>query len=225
MPFCIRCVPYICDIPGLISLEVSSRSNLMFINKECSDPFPSIDPLGCSENNCYLKGPAVGNINVSAYAFTKNDQDQWLGVRCFGQAQGSQTVIQKYDAFSNQHYLLYSKDNSGLIAGDMPPSVARLGIFCETADNYKAQLINGATITLKYGVEMGGNLEYYKSPLPFNMPLGDGDVYGFLGRACYMTSFDLNIDFPSPAIVNYSFQYISKCESGDCAGNPIFRIT
>jgi hypothetical protein len=206
---CKKCVPFPCSgFEGIISLEVNVRGSSSWLSGECTQaPGQTVGASG----DTYIKGPVVGNISMSAYAFVKGDADIWLGTRCFGQAQGNQSIIQKYDGDSDRYYLIPSKDNSATIVGHIDDSVASMDVSCNTPiTSFRSQLMNNATVTSSYCTYVGHNLEYKRAPIAFKFPLLTR-AFSFNGRTCFLTTFNLNIDFPNPATVDYGFQFIESC--------------
>lgn len=222
MPFCIRCAPFDCgNSEGLISLEWSTRANLTYINDDCSRSsstsvgvtLPGAGTGGGDSGN-YVEGPVLGSVSLSAYGFIKG-VDRWLGSRCMAQVQGSQSITQKYDLATEQYYLIPNKSNTGQITGDIDENLVSLGVIRCSTTSYRANLVNGATVAMEMGTDLGGELNYNAYPISFSFPLMD-QAFRIFDQKAFLTGFNLNVNFPEPAIVNYSFQFILDC--GDSTG-------
>ena len=73
MPFCIRCAPFDCADEGLISVSWSTRPNFRILEKECEDSYFGSSSTG----DVTIPGPALGSVNVTAYAFDGNREDEY----------------------------------------------------------------------------------------------------------------------------------------------------
>src|SRR5574343_1515954 len=122
MPYCLRCIEFKCgNSTGLIGVNWSTSNNLSLVQDDCG-----------TANGDYkeILGPTIGNVSINAYAFAKGT-DRWAGSRCQGSAQASQGVVLKYDANTDKHYLLPSKNHSAQITGDVG-TLATIETVCTT---------------------------------------------------------------------------------------------
>ena len=223
MPFCVRCVPFGCggSSQGIISLEWSTRGSLTYVPNDCNKPPSVADSTADSDE--YIVGPVLGEVSLNTYAFVKG-QDRWLGSRCMAQVQGSQVLTQKYDMDTEEYYLIPSKSNSGQISGDIDSSIASLGEVKCVTKTYKSNLVNGATVATEMETYLGGDLQYNGYPIAFEFPLIEtafqfdlsyGSIFStsfnISSMKTFLTSFNLNVNFPEPAVASYSFQFILDC--------------
>lgn len=202
MPYCLRCIPFSCGgSTGLISINWSTSNNLSLIDPDCGPGSPSEKEL---------LGPTTGTVSINAYAFSAGS-DRWAGSRCQGSAQASQTVIMKYDANTDKHYLIPSKNHSAQITGDVG-NLATIETVCTTT-SVDSKIVSNTTITTQLETQLGKNFKYNGEPLAVEIPfLGSYEVFG---QRSFLTNISLSVDFPSqPATVTYTFQFILHCDSG-----------
>jgi hypothetical protein len=201
VPFCIKCSELPCgENTGLISIAFSTNSSIRPIDELCNEKEPNFP---------YIPGPATGNITLTYYAFNSTSIDKWLGSRCKGQAQASQTNILKYDYCTNKYWYIPSKIHKAQIAGDISESVVSLKQTFFKGINIESQAGAGLSIATQVETWLGAELTYNGVPFgvtvpdlkPWNINVGDARV-GFLN------SFTLSVDFPnSPAVCAYTFEF------------------
>lgn len=162
---------------------------------------------GQSTSTDYIPGPGTGVVTLTAYAFEAG-QDKWLGSKCKGQAQASQSNIIKYDGKTDQYYLIPTKVHRAQIAGDLGNAVTLEKIFFK-GRNIDATTPNGATIATELEVWLGAGFSYSGPPMaisvpdlePYTIDIGDGTTRAFIA------SVNVNVDFPQPAVISYSFEF------------------
>lgn len=197
MPFCIRCSEYTCGGVGLISINMTSNSSVRYNeDEECSLPGEHLD---------FIPGPATGSVSINAYAFGPGE-DKWLETRCKGQAQANQSNILKYDLCTDKYYFIPSKTHSAQITGTI--GKVRLGKVFYTGRVADSTLVNGISISTELGVQMGAELEYEGHPLPIKVPDLEPYTIDFGDpRTGFLNSININVDFPEPATVTYTFDF------------------
>lgn len=205
MPFCIRCSTFNCDIPGLISISVNSSSSVRPAeDQHCGT---------VATEGKYIPGPAIINATFNAYAFDPGSNDKWLGSRCRGSAQASQSNIQRYDAVTDKWWLIPSKIHKAQIVGQI--GFCSLGQVFFSGHTLESNSSNGVTIATEMGIDIGADFSYAGPPFgvsipdlnPWRMSIGTGADSG------YISSFQANVDFPQPATVSYTFEFpLSKTE-------------
>ena len=204
--YCIRCSKFSCGEEGLISISMSPNSSVK-----------PIDDDGCNQFNNgvtqYVPGPSSVSVSITAYAF-KPGEDKWVGSKCKGQAQASQTNILRYDGITDKWIFLPSKVHRAQITGDVGTSCS-IDEVMFTGQVADSQVVNGISITTEMGVAIGSKFYYSGGPISLSIPdisaynidLGDS-VYG------YINSFSLSVDYPNPATVSYSFDCMLDQSNG-----------
>lgn len=161
----------------------------------------------------YIPGPVVINATINAYAFEAGG-DKWLGSRCKGSAQASQSNIQKYDYCDDKYYLIPSRNHTAQIQGVVGDSVTLGKTFFPLPGQgdisiANSQLINSISITTEESIEIGAIMSYTGPPMavtipdlnPYTLNLG-GDV-----KSGFIKGISINVDFPNPATISYSFEF------------------
>ena len=162
---------------------------------------------GGSTDLDYIPGPGTGTVSLTAYAFDAGG-DKWLGSKCKGQAQASQSNIIKYDGKTDNYYLLPTKVHRAQIAGDLGDSVTLEKIFFK-GRNIDSLAPNGATITTELEVWLGAGFSFNGPPMsisipdlsPYTIDIGEGTQRAFI------SSVSVNVDFPQPATITYTFEF------------------
>jgi hypothetical protein len=237
MPFCIRCEPANCgNIEGVISISLSTRGNFKTVdtsdcgklsggggqagftpNQVFAGPVGSISPgsnggsgggSGSSSKKT-IKGPIIGNITLTAYAFNAG-QDPWNNIRCEGTIQASQNVIQKQDYFSDSTYLIPEDNASVQFTGDIG-SVATIDNVAFSTEERRLQNINGISLGTRLGVDVGSSFKFTGGPISVEMPSKDNFYTVFNFGCCFLVGFNYSVNFPTqPATVSYNFQFIKN---------------
>lgn len=201
MPFCIRCSTFNCNnSSGLISVNFAMNSSAR-VAEDDNCKSGGTAPLE------YIPGPGTGTVSFTAYAFEAG-QDKWLGSKCKGQAQASQSNIIKYDGKTDRYYLIPTKIHKAQIAGDLGNSVTLDKVFFKgtSADSSNA---NGATITSELEVWLGAGFHFVGPPMSIDLP--DLEPYtiniGSNTTEALISSVNVSVDFPQPAVITYTFEF------------------
>jgi len=157
----------------------------------------------------YIPGPATASVTINAYAFEKG-QDKWLGRTCKGQAQASQSNTVRYDGTTDKHIMIPTKIHRAQIVGDLGDSVSLGKVFFKGV-NVEANTPNGVAITTEMETWLGAEFSYIGAPLPIQIP--DLKPYSInIGESstdlAYIASISVNMDFPQPATVSYTFEFV-----------------
>lgn len=203
MPYCIRCsTNTVCDgSEGLISINFSMNSSVRVAEDDSCSTNTGIE-------NDFIPGPATASVTVNAYAFEAGT-DKWLGSRCKGQAQASQTNIIKYDGKTDRYYMIPTKIHKAQIIGDVGNSVTLDKIFF-TGVNVDMQSNNGVSITSELEVWLGAGFHYNGLPLPVDMPDLSPYTINLTAQStsrAYLSSVNVQIDYPQPATTSYTFEF------------------
>lgn len=213
MVYCIRCSNWSCGGEGIISVSMSTNSSVKPIDSDiCNNTI---------KNKEYIPGPGSVSITLTAYA-GKGD-NKWAGSSCKGSAQGSQTNILKYDGISDRWWFIPSRVHRAQIVGDVG-NYCDLGkeLFLGTVSD--SQVVNGISISTEMVVRIGSELKYTGSPLALELPdlnsytidLNNDKIEG------YLSSFTFNVDYPSPAIVSYTFDCMLS--QGSYTNHEFFKL-
>lgn len=192
------CSPIVCDIEGIFSINFSSSTRSRVAD--------------CGEDNTdlkYLPGAAVGTVSLSAWAFSKNDSDKWLGSRCRGSAQGSQSNIQRFDYGTKKWWIIPTKMHGAQIVGDL--TAASLGQVFFTGTAADTQINNGIVLGYQMQIQMGAELSIKAGAFDINLP--DLDAYNIepIGvEECYLNSVSASVDYPNPATITVSYDFMLK---------------
>lgn len=246
MVFCFTCEPLPCNAPGIISIQWNTQGSAKVIQDQCdndsssgsptaapSDPNTTIvdvnvplvtSPTGGGSSSTssfsgseFIPGPVTGSLTITAYAFAQGS-DRWLGTRCRGSAQASQTNILKYDSNSCSYILIPSKNHSAQITGDLinkPEIVSLVKSFCEST-NMQTLSLNGPGIAQLVNTRIGSELKYKGLPMEISLP--DLNAYRLFDRFTgYLSSFNLDVDFPNnPAIATYTYEFVvDSCSTSE----------
>lgn len=209
--YCIRCSPYVCvGSKGLISIDMSINSNVTYLDDdEC---------LVGGLSNQFIPGPAVGSITFNAYAFEPG-KDKWLGSKCKGSAQASQTNILRYGALEPggeaRYFFIPSKNHKAQLTGDIGADYCSLEKVFYSGKIANSQASNGSSISTEMGTQLGANLSYKGFPLAVTIPnLNSYTISDIVEPTvtAYISSFNVSVDFPNPATVSYTFDFlINNC--------------
>jgi hypothetical protein len=168
-----------------------------------------------SESGLVLLGATVNTLAISAYAYEPG-QDRYLGASCPLQASASIPWVQKYDCVRDTvHFIPKSGSKASISGGTVTGGIPGvLYLDCDpnvTTTQFTASVQNGpVTPYISNDRRDGFNLVYAGRPIPINSgspqayTLQLGPSYTIRG---YLQSFNLNINHPSPATVNYSFVF------------------
>ena len=192
---------------------MSVNSNLIYLDE---------DDCGASEE--YIPGPATGSISITAYAFAQG-QDKWLGSNCKGQAQASQANIVRYGTTSPggeaKHWIIPSKSHKAQIVGCIDSSYCYMRNIFYEGTTANSQVMNGVSITTQMSNMLGSELVYTGFPMPITIPnLNPFRITEIISPevTAYISSININVDFPNPATINYVFDFLFP----DCA-NQAFQ--
>jgi hypothetical protein len=183
-------------------------------------PNPSIAgsdvTIAASDGSAFVPGATTGSVSLTAYAFSQGG-DKWLGSKCAGNIQASQSNIIKYGLYGStfdngKYFIIPTKNHSAQVTGDIGEEYYSLNVKCTTT-SYNARLQGGATIPTEMETFIGGEFAYLGQPFGIEMPdltpyvWFDDDAF-----TSYISGFNAQVDFPSPATVTYTFQFVLECD-------------
>ena len=193
---------------GIISASLTGSSEFIEIISQC-DQAPNV----FSDVRKVLKGPSVGQLQITAYAFPKGASDVFLGTSCASSAGISLNTQQRFDCESKVTRIIRTRDGEAFREGDPITGITLLGEFCSFRTvNASAQggPSTRVTDTTRF---LGSNLIWTGPPFSFDTTNPDSLDFNILGLDVKMTSFSVNVTVPSVATNSYSFSYsIPSCE-------------
>ena len=195
------------EFDGIISANITGSSEFVDILAQC-DTGPNI--LG--EVRKRLKGPSVGTINITAYAFLKGG-DRYLGTSCPSTASISFPTQQRFDCENNITRLIRTKTGEASREGDPIVGISLLEEFCSFR-TVNASAASGpagrVTDTEKF---LGSDIIWAGPPISFDSSDADTLDVTLLGLEAKMTQFSINVAVPGVGTNSYSFSYsIPSCE-------------
>lgn len=116
--------------------------------------------------------------------------------------------MQRYDAKTDKWWLIPTKVHKAQIAGDLQN--VSMGKTFFSGSTIEAQSFNGASIATELGVDLGAEFKYTGSPYAIDIPdlspwtidLSSNQITG-----AFINSVSINVDFPSPATITYTFEF------------------
>lgn len=193
---------------GIISASLTGSSEMVDVISSC-DTGPNV----FSEVRKKLKGPSVGTMTITAYAFPSGSTDRYLGISCPSQAGISIPTQQRFDCENNITRIIQTKTGEAFREGDPINGITLYGDICSFRTlNASAQSgpFSQVTDTTRY---IGTDLVWTGPPFPFDSRDPDTLAFNILGLDVKLTNFTISITVPSVATNSYSFQYsIPSCE-------------
>lgn len=160
-----------------------------------------------------MKGPSVGTLNLSAYAFVKNSSDKLLGTSCPSSANISFPTQQRFDCENNITRIIRTKSGQATIEGDPITGITLLGDICSFRTVNASAQGGPANRVIDTTTFIGSDLVWTGPPFSFDSRDPDTLDFTILGLEVKLTSFSISVTAPSPATNNYTFQYsLSSCE-------------
>ncbi len=193
---------------GIISASLSGSSEFIDIVSQC-DQAPNV----FADVRKRLKGPSIGQLNITAYAFAKGAADKFLGTVCPSTAGISLPTQTRFDCENNVTHIIRTKTGEAFREGDPITGISLLGEFCSFR-TINASAASGPTERITDTTRFLGS-DLIWSGLPFTFDTRDPDSLDFtiLGLAVKLTNFSITVQVPSAATNSYSFQYsIPSCE-------------
>ena len=193
---------------GIISAQITGSSEFIDIISQC-DAAPNV----FSDVRKTLKGPSVGTLNITAYAFTKGSTSKFLGTSCPSTAGVDLPTQQRFDCENNVTHIIRTKTGQAFKEGDDITGITLIGEFCSFRTiNASAQggPANRITDTERF---IGSDLVWTGPPFPFDTRNPDSLDFTILGLEVKLTNFNVSVTTPSIATNSYTFSFsIGSCE-------------
>ena len=196
-------------IQGIISASITGSSEFIEIVSGC-DQGPNV----FADVRKRLKGPSVGSLQITAYAFPKGSTDRFLGTACPSSAGITLQTQQRFDCENKITRIIRTKAGSEAFReGDPIAGVTLLNEFCSfrsLSASAQGGPANRITDTLRF---LGSDFIWTGPPFPFSTTDPDSLDITLLGLDLKLTSFTVNVSAPEVATNSYSFSYsLNSCE-------------
>jgi hypothetical protein len=193
---------------GIISATLTGSSEFIDIISACNEA-----PNVFSDVRKHLKGPSLGNLSLTAYAFLQGDPDHFLGTTCPSSAGISFPSQLRFDCENKVTHIIRTKTGEVFREGDPINGITLLGEFCSFHTiNASAQggPFNRVTDTQRF---IGTDLVWTGPPFSFDSRNPDSLDFNILGLDVKLTNFSVSVTVPQVATNSYTFQYsIPSCE-------------
>jgi hypothetical protein len=193
---------------GIISATLTGSSEFVDIVSSCSQA-----PNVFEDIRKRLKGPSVGTLAITAYAFAQGTVDKFLGTACPSSAGISFPTQQRFDCENNITRIIRTKTGEAFREGDPITGITLLGDICSFRTlNASAQggPFSRITDTERF---IGSDLIWTGPPFSFDSQNPDSLDFNILGLDTKLTNFSVNVSVPSVATNSYTFSYaIPSCE-------------
>jgi hypothetical protein len=195
------------EFRGIISAQITGSSEFIDILSQC-DTGPNI----LEDVRKRLKGPSVGSISITAYAFLKGG-NRYLGTSCPSTAGISFPTQQRFDCENNVTRIIRTKAGEAFREGDPINDLTLLGEFCSFRTVNASASSGPATTVTDTERFLGSDLVWTGPPISFDSRDADTLDVTILGLDVKMTQFSVNVAVPGIGTNNYTFQYsIPSCE-------------
>ena len=162
-----------------------------------------------------LKGPSVGSLSLTTYAFPQGATNKFLGTSCPSSAGISFPTQQRFDCENNITRIIRTKTGEAFREGDPIDGITLLGDICSFRTlNASAQggPFNRVVDTERF---IGTDLIWTGLVFPFDSRDPDSLDFTILGLDVKLTSFGVSVTVPSVATTSYTFNYSIESCSGD----------
>jgi hypothetical protein len=193
---------------GIISVSLTGSSEFLDIVSQC-DASPNV----FDDVRKRLKGPSVGNMNLTAYAFNQGSTNKLLGTSCPSQAGVSLPTQQRFDCENNVTHIIRTKTGQAFREGDPIDGITILDEFCSFRTINANASSGPATPVVDTERFLGSDLIWTGPPFPFDTTDADTLDFTILGLDVKLTNFSISVQAPSASTNSYTFQYsIPSCE-------------
>lgn len=196
------------EYDGIISASLTGSSEFIEIVSNC-DQGPNV----FAEVRKKLKGPSLGSMTITAYAFPRGAIDKFLGTSCPSAAGVSLPTQQRFDCENNITRIIRTKTGEAFREGDEIEGISLLGDICSfrsLSASAQGGPFNRITDTERF---IGTDLVWTGPPFPFDTRDADTLDFNILGLDVKLTNFSINIAVPQVATNSYTFNYsIPSCE-------------
>jgi len=195
-------------VEGIITATLTGSSEFIDIVSQC-DQAPNI----FADVRKRLKGPSVGQLSITAYAFNQGVVNKYLSTVCPSTAGISLPTQTRFDCENNITRIIRTKTGEAFREGDQIDGITLLGEFCSFR-TVSASAASGPTERVTETERfMGSDLVWAGPPFSFNTTIPDSLDFTILGLDVKLTNFSITVQAPSVATNSYTFQYsIPSCE-------------
>jgi len=194
---------------GIISANLTGSAEFIDIVSECS-----VGPNIFLDVRKKLKGPSIGSLTLTAYAFPAGSNDKFLGTSCPSSSAGISFPTQnRFDCENNVTRIIRTKTGEASTEGDPINGITLLGNICSLRTvNASAQSgpFSRVVDTTKF---IGTDLVWSGPPFPFDSRDVTTLDVNILGLDVLLTGFNVSVTAPSVATNSYTFAYsVPSCD-------------
>lgn len=193
---------------GIISVNLTGSSEFLDILSQCA-----AGPNVFSDVRKRLKGPSVGQMGITAYAFPQGSTNKLLGTSCPSQAGVDLPTQDRFDCENNVTHIIRTKTGEAFREGDPIDGITLTDEFC----SFRTVSANASSGPTERVIDterfLGSDLIWTGPPFSFNTTDADSLDFNILGLDVKLTSFSISVQTPSASTNTYSFKYsIPSCE-------------
>jgi hypothetical protein len=193
---------------GIISVSITGSSEFLDILSQCA-----AGPNVFTDVRKRLKGPSVGQMTLTAYAFPKGSTTKLLGTSCPSQAGVELPTQDRFDCENNVTHIIRTKTGEAFREGDPITGITLTDEFCSFRTLSASASSGPAERVVDTERFLGSDLIWTGPPFSFDTTDADSLDFNILGLDVKLTSFSISVTTPSVATNNYSFKYsIPSCE-------------
>ncbi len=193
---------------GIISVNITGSSEFLDILSQC-DAAPNV----FSEVRKRLKGPSVGQMGITAYAFPQGSTNKLLGTSCPSQAGVDLPTQDRFDCENNVTHIIRTKTGQAFREGDPIDGITLTDEFC----SFRTVSASAASGPSERVVDterfLGSDLIWTGPPFSFDTTDVDTLDFNILGLEVKLVNFSISVTAPGATTNTYSFKYsIPSCE-------------
>lgn len=193
---------------GIISAQITGSQEFIEIVSNC-DEAPNV----FNDVRKVLKGPSLGSLTMTTYAFPKGSTNRFLGTACPSSASISLPIQGRFDCENNVTRLIRTKTGEASREGDPIEGITLLNEFCSFRTINASAQGNPANRVTDNETFLGSDLIWTGLVFPFDSRDPDSMDFNILGLDVKLTNFSVSVSAPTVATTNYSFSYaIPSCE-------------
>jgi hypothetical protein len=193
---------------GIISVNLTGSSEFLDILSQCE---AGINVF--SDVRKRLKGPSVGSMNITAYAFPQGSTNKLLGTSCPSQAGVDLPTQDRFDCENNVTHIIRTKTGQAFREGDPIDGIILTDEFCSFRTVSASAASGPATQVVDTERFLGSDLSWDGPPFAFDTTDADTLDFAILGLDVKMTNFSISVQAPGASTNTYTFKYsIPSCE-------------
>jgi hypothetical protein len=193
---------------GIISVNLTGSSEFLDILSQCE---AGINVF--SDVRKRLKGPSVGQMSITSYAFPQGSTNKLLGTSCPSQAGVDLPTQDRFDCENNVTHIIRTKTGQAFREGDPIDGIILTDEFCSFRTVSASAASGPATQVVDTERFLGSDLSWDGPPFAFDTTDADTLDFTILGLDVKMTNFSISVQAPGASTNTYTFKYsIPSCE-------------